>query len=124
MANLNHSNITKVYDAGLHNGVAYIVMEYVDGCLLDEYLSTNPLSCDQKLTLFRDICLAIEYAHELNIIHADLKPENILINTHGEPKVIDFNLTQTLPAPVMRHQILLRRSVEFMLVQNKSQAIA
>lgn len=96
MANLNHSNITKVYDAGLHNGVAYIVMEYVDGCLLDEYLSTNPLSCDQKLTLFRDICLAIEYAHELNVLHADLKPENILINTHGEPKVIDFNLTQNL----------------------------
>nr|WP_248372329.1 serine/threonine-protein kinase [Vibrio cyclitrophicus] len=96
MANLNHSNITKVYDAGLHNGVAYIVMEYVDGCLLDEYLSTNSLSCDQKLTLFRDICLAIEYAHELNVLHADLKPENILINTHGEPKVIDFNLTQNL----------------------------
>ncbi|MEZ9541571.1 serine/threonine-protein kinase [Vibrio sp. 10N.286.48.C11] len=96
MANLNHSNITKVYDAGLHKGVAYIVMEYVDGCLLDEYLSTNSLSYDQKLTLFRDICLAIEYAHELKVLHADLKPENILINAHGEPKVIDFNLTQTL----------------------------
>ncbi|WP_048611490.1 serine/threonine-protein kinase [Vibrio coralliirubri] len=96
MANLSHSNITKVYDAGLHKGFAYIVMEYVDGCLLDEYLSNTPLSFDQKLILFRDICSAIEYAHELKVLHADLKPENVLINSHGIPKIIDFNLTQTL----------------------------
>ncbi|WP_157358927.1 protein kinase domain-containing protein, partial [Vibrio coralliirubri] len=90
-----HSNITKVYDAGLHKEFAYIVMEYVDGCLLDEYLSNTPLSFDQKLILFRDICSAIEYAHELKVLHADLKPENVLINSHGIPKIIDFNLTQT-----------------------------
>ncbi|WP_261902937.1 serine/threonine protein kinase [Vibrio fortis] len=94
LANVSHSNIAKVYDAGTYHGAVYIVMEYVDGMNLHHYLSAYSLSFEQKLVLFRDICLAVDYAHQHQIIHGDLKPENILICHDGTPKIIDFNIAQ------------------------------
>ena len=94
LARLSHSNIAKVYDAGIYQGSVYIVMEFVDGVGLDHYLKTQSLNFDQKLMLFRDICLAIEYAHQNRVLHGDLKPENILVCRDGTPKIIDFNIAQ------------------------------
>ena len=94
LANVSHSNIAKVYDAGIYNGAIYIVMEFVDGLSLRDYLSSHSLSFEQKLMLFRDICLAVEHAHQHHVIHGDLKPENILVCRDGVPKIIDFNIAQ------------------------------
>ncbi|MFA0568606.1 serine/threonine protein kinase [Vibrio gallaecicus] len=94
LANLNHPFIAKVYDAGLYEGLVYIVMEHVEGVALSEYLDTNQPTREDILSLFNDICVAIEHAHSCDIIHADLKPENILVDAQGKPKLIDFNLTQ------------------------------
>jgi serine/threonine-protein kinase len=94
LANVSHSNIAKVYDAGMYNGAVYIVMEFVDGMNLHEYLSSHSLSFEQKLVLFRDICLAVDHAHQHQVIHGDLKPENILVCSDGTPKIIDFNIAQ------------------------------
>ena len=96
LARLNHPNIAKVFDGGVYQGSVYIVMEFIEGTTLSRYLETRPLSDKKKLRLFKSICLAIEHAHQNQILHADIKPENILIDKSFEPKILDFNLTQKL----------------------------
>lgn len=95
LALLNHPCIAKVFDAGEHQGYVYMVMEKIQGQELNEYLTTNTLSIKSKLQLFTKVCDAIEHAHQNQILHGDIKPENVLIDTRGEPKVFDFNITQT-----------------------------
>ncbi|MDN3615686.1 serine/threonine-protein kinase [Vibrio gallaecicus] len=94
LAHLNHPYIAKVFDGGVYEGSVYIVMERVEGQTLCQYLASTPLTQNKKLNLFKDICLAIEHAHQNQILHADLKPENILIDANTSPKILDFNLTQ------------------------------
>ncbi|HHF2878023.1 TPA: serine/threonine-protein kinase [Vibrio diabolicus] len=94
LARLNHPYIAKVFDGGLHQDSVYIVMERVFGQTLDEYLSENKLEKTEKLLLFKQICQAMEHAHQHHVLHADLKPENILIDRSKRPKLLDFNLTQ------------------------------
>ncbi|MGR5320050.1 serine/threonine-protein kinase [Vibrio sp. DNB22_19_1] len=94
LARLNHPYIAKVFDGGLHDDSVYIVMERVFGQTLDAYLNAPPMEEDDKLLLFKQICQAMEHAHQHQVLHADLKPENILIDRNKRPKLIDFNLTQ------------------------------
>ena len=94
LARLNHPYIAKVFDGGLHGGSVYIVMERVFGQTLDSYLLLTPMEKDDKLLLFKQICQAMEHAHQHQVLHADLKPENILIDRNKRPKLLDFNLTQ------------------------------
>ena len=94
LARLNHPYIAKVFDGGLHGDSVYIVMERVFGQTLDTYLLLTPMEDDDKLLLFKQICQAMEHAHQHQVLHADLKPENILIDRNKRPKLLDFNLTQ------------------------------
>ena len=94
LARLNHPYIAKVFDGGLHGDSVYIVMERVFGQTLDSYLLLTPMKENDKLLLFKQICLAMEHAHQHQVLHADLKPENILIDRNKRPKLLDFNLTQ------------------------------
>lgn len=94
LARLNHPCIAKVFDGGRYQECIYIVMEKIHGTTLDVYLKKDRPSKRQKLVLFQNICLAIEHAHQHQVLHADLKPENILIDEQQAPKLIDFNLTQ------------------------------
>lgn len=94
LARLNHPYIAKVFDGGLHNDSVYIVMERVFGQTLNQYLAETELEANEKLRLFKQICQAMEHAHQHHVLHADLKPENILIDHSQQPKLLDFNLTQ------------------------------
>ncbi|MGP8308033.1 serine/threonine-protein kinase [Vibrio sp. YIC-376] len=94
LARLNHPYIAKVFDGGLHDNAVYIVMERVFGQTLNKYLSEVELEANEKLILFKQICQAMEHAHQHHVLHADLKPENILIDQSQRPKLLDFNLTQ------------------------------
>ncbi|BBM66014.1 serine/threonine protein kinase [Vibrio alfacsensis] len=94
LARLNHPYIAKVFDGGVHNDSVYIVMERVFGQTLNTYLNTTPMQDIDKLRLFKQICQAMEHAHQHQVLHADLKPENILIDRNTRPKLLDFNLTQ------------------------------
>lgn len=111
LANVSHSNIAKVYDAGIYNGAVYIVMEFVDGVNLHDYLSSHSLSFEQKLMLFRDICLAVDHAHQHQVIHGDLKPENILVCSDGTPKIIDFNIAQKVQQLNARNREVFNQNV-------------
>ena len=98
LALMDHPNIAKVLDAGTtENGRPFFVMELVKGIPLTDYCDQHRLGLLERLTLFRQICSAVQHAHQKGIIHRDLKPTNILVESHDGtpvPKVIDFGLAK------------------------------
>src|SRR5579863_1831637 len=97
LAALDHSSIVKLLDGGSSaDGLPYLVMEYVEGLPIDQYCDLNKLSIDDRLRLFRQVCAAVQYAHENLVIHRDLKPGNILIAKGGVPRLLDFGIAKLL----------------------------
>ena len=98
LALMDHPNIAKVFDAGVtETGRPYFVMELVRGIRISEYCDLNNLPTDQRLSIFIQVCQAIQHAHQKGIIHRDIKPSNILITLHDGvpvPKVIDFGIAK------------------------------
>ncbi len=94
LALLNHPNIAQVYEAGsTATGRPYFAMEFVAGPPITEHCRKAGLDLPSTLRLFRDVCAAVEHAHQKGVIHRDLKPSNILV-ADGVPKVIDFGLAR------------------------------
>jgi len=93
LAKLNHPNIAKVFDGGIHNESVYIVMEQIEGQSLADYDKTQ-LNKNERLQLVVQLCNALEHSHQQGVVHGDLKPDNILIDNNQQVKLIDFNLTQ------------------------------
>ena len=97
LAALDHSNIVKLLDGGsTEGGLPYLVMEYVEGLPIDKYCDLNKLPIADRLRLFRDVCSAVQYAHQNLVIHRDLKPGNILITKEGLPRLLDFGIAKLL----------------------------
>ena len=98
LALMDHPSIAKVFDAGAtETGRPFFVMELVRGIKITEYCDQNHLSTNERLKLFKEVCQAIQHAHQKGIIHRDIKPSNILVTQHdGEPvpKVIDFGIAK------------------------------
>ena len=96
-ASLSHPNIVNMYDVGQENGTHYIVMEYVDGMTLKEYIrKEGRLTSKEAVRIASQICSALHHAHENNIVHRDIKPQNILINKEGTAKVADFGIARAV----------------------------
>jgi serine/threonine protein kinase len=94
MAALNHPKIVAVYDAGMHEGLAYIVMEYVRGKTMRD-LEGGALTYKQALGYLVDVLEALDYAHAQGVIHRDVKPSNIMTFQDGENvKLMDFGLAR------------------------------
>ena len=100
LARLDHPNIASFFDSGeTPDGRPYFVMELVEGSSVTEYCDQKKLSLPARLTLFLDICSALQHAHQKGIIHRDLKPQNILVSEidgRPVPKVIDFGVAKIL----------------------------
>jgi eukaryotic-like serine/threonine-protein kinase len=100
LAALDHPNIAALHDGGTTDeGLPYIVMEYVPGHHLLHYCEAKHLSVNAKLQIFRQICDAVQYAHQKLIVHRDLKPGNILVTESGVPKLLDFGIAKLLLSP-------------------------
>ena len=96
LVQLNHPSIARLYDADtLADGTPWFAMEYVDGLPLTEYCWRQS-SVQERLQLFRSVCEAVQYAHQLAIIHRDLKPSNILVKPDGTVKLLDFGIAKQL----------------------------
>ncbi len=94
-ASLSHNNIVGIYDVGIEDDVYYIVMEYVEGGSLKEYVSQHgALPWYECVEYAAQICRALEHAHARNIIHRDIKPHNILVSKDGVLKVADFGIAR------------------------------
>lgn len=97
LASLDHPNIARLLDAGTtSDGHPYFVMEFVDGTRIDEYCDAHRLNIVQRVKLFRQVCAAIQFAHQRLVVHRDLKPANILISEEGSPKLLDFGIAKLL----------------------------
>ena len=93
---LKHPNIVELRDFQEQENGLFLVMEYVEGKQLNDYIKkeTGPIPEDDLIPLFIKILEAIEYAHSKKLIHRDIKPANILITKDGEVKVIDFGIVK------------------------------
>ncbi len=109
LALMDHPNIAKVLDGGLtDSGRPYFVMEYVKGVPITDYCDATRLSVENRLSLFVQVCSALQHAHQKGIIHRDLKPSNILVAPYDDkpvPKVIDFGLAKAM------HQSLTEKTL-------------
>jgi len=95
VARLNHPNIVHIHQIGEHDGLRYMVLEFVEGRNLRDYLlRKGPPDLAVTLSIVRQVVLGLQTAHEEGIIHRDIKPENILVTRRVEVKVTDFGLSR------------------------------
>jgi serine/threonine protein kinase len=96
---LSHPNIVNVYDAGEENGMYYMVMEFVEGITLKEYIIEKGfLTAEEAVNIGMQICDGLAHAHKQGIIHRDIKPHNILCTPDGRYKLTDFGIARLVDA--------------------------
>lgn len=93
---LDHPNIVKVYDVSVSDKMQYIVMEYIDGITLKEYLKQRggALTWKETVHFATQILGALEHAHSKGIVHRDVKPQNIMLLANGSIKMMDFGIAR------------------------------
>lgn len=95
IAMLSHPNIVKVYDVSFGDMIQYIVMEYIDGITLKEYIELQGiLDWHEALHLTTQILKALQHAHDKGVVHRDIKPQNIMLLQDGTIKVTDFGIAR------------------------------
>ncbi|MGM0919757.1 MAG: Stk1 family PASTA domain-containing Ser/Thr kinase [Bacillota bacterium] len=112
---LAHPNIVSIFDVGEEDGIYYIVMEYVEGNTLKQYIQQYaPLHPREALNIMEQIVSAIAHAHENHIVHRDIKPHNILIDPHGNVKVTDFGIAMALSSTTITQTNSVLGSVHYL----------
>lgn len=92
---LSHPNIVKIYDVGFSENLQYIIMEYIDGITLKEYIEKEKaLNWKDAVHFMIQILRALQHAHENGIVHRDIKPQNIMMLDDGTIKVMDFGIAK------------------------------
>lgn len=104
LARMVHPGIARMFDAGANpDGRPCLAMEYVPGVPITEYCDLQRLDLPKRIELFRQVCLAVQHAHQNGVIHRDLKPANILVHAaDGAPqaKIIDFGVAKAIGQPL------------------------
>jgi serine/threonine protein kinase/Tol biopolymer transport system component len=96
LASLNHPNIAGIHELAEANGSRFLVLELVEGETLADRIARGPIPVEETLTIAKQICEALEAAHERGIIHRDLKPANVKLTQDGKVKVLDFGLAKAM----------------------------
>ena len=96
IASLNHPNIVQLIDDGFWGERYFMVLEYLEGGNLEEYIQSRHPTLAQILGLLIPIFSALEFIHSKGIVHRDLKPSNILLDKEGRPKLSDFGISAFL----------------------------
>jgi serine/threonine protein kinase/tetratricopeptide (TPR) repeat protein len=116
LAGLDHPNIVRLLDGGsTPEGFPFLVMDYVEGCPIDDYCDRHGLCVDARLQVFSKVCEAVQYAHQKGVVHRDLKPSNILVAADGTPKLLDFGIAKVLnPEPCSKTSLATRTGMQCM----------
>ena len=97
---ITHRNVVRTYDLGEVNGIYYLTMEFVEGTSLKQLIqSRGRLPAPVTLTVGKQLCRALEVAHEQGVIHRDIKPQNIVVEPNGFLKVMDFGIARLANPP-------------------------
>lgn len=112
---LTHPNIVNIFDVGEEEDNLYMVMEYVDGLTLKEYIQQQgPIEVNEAVDIVKQIISAIAHAHDNDIVHRDIKPQNILMNSFGQAKVTDFGIAIALSATSLTQTNSILGSVHYL----------
>lgn len=104
VASLSHPNIVSIYDVGQDKDIHYLVMEFIKGKTLKEIIDDQaPLPLDETVDFVKQICDALEHAHENAIVHRDIKPHNIIVTRGGRVKVTDFGIARAVSTATVTH---------------------
>ena len=115
IANLSDTNIVNILDVGTQEDIDYIVMEYVSGKTLKEFINYNgKLSYTTTIKIALQIAKALDCAHKNNIIHRDIKPQNILLNESGEVKVTDFGIAKSIDSQTITNTTSIIGSAHYL----------
>ncbi|MCX5264993.1 serine/threonine-protein kinase [Streptomyces sp. NBC_00199] len=98
LARLQHPGLVTAYDAGRHDGRAFLVMQLIEGCTLKARIAEGTLSCEDTAALGAGLAQALAHAHEAGVVHRDVKPSNILLDTSGRPYLTDFGISRLVDA--------------------------
>lgn len=98
---ITHRNIIRIYDLGVFEGLRFITMEFVEGQDLASILEERKFTPEETVKILRQVCAALEAAHQEGVIHRDLKPQNIMIESTGRVVVMDFGLARSMEATGM-----------------------
>ena len=112
-ARLVHPYIINIYDVVSEGNNQYIIMEYVDGVTLKEYMQEHKLSLNSVLEIGVRLADALQHAHSHNIIHCDIKPQNILIDKNMNPKIADFGIAKMVTNQTMVYSKSVMGSVHY-----------
>ena len=113
-ASLTHPNIVNIYDTGIEGDIYYIVMEYVKGETLKNYINRKGrLSEQETIKISRQVAEALKHAHSKNIVHRDIKPHNILITEEGIVKVTDFGIARAATSSTINNTSNVIGSVHY-----------
>jgi serine/threonine protein kinase/tetratricopeptide (TPR) repeat protein len=102
---INHPNIAQVHELGEHEGIHFIVMEYIEGKTLRQLARAKKLKLKKLMEIMIQVTDALTKAHKKGIVHRDLKPENIMINEDGLVKVLDFGLAKLIEKTVSEDRL-------------------
>ncbi|MBX2797164.1 MAG: protein kinase [Myxococcales bacterium] len=100
LSRMNHENVVRVYDTGVHRGYPWIAMEMVDGrdleTEIEAWRASDPDDRFERIErILRGICLGLGYVHDHGLVHRDLKPSNVLLTEDGTPKISDFGVVKS-----------------------------
>ena len=104
VARMSHQNIVNIYDYGESDGVAYLVMEYVEGHTLKEIISSaGPLPVGLVIDYGIQLCYGMAQAHDHDIVHKDIKPHNVLVDASHTVRITDFGIAQAMNNLTITH---------------------
>jgi serine/threonine protein kinase len=94
LAQINHTSVTTIYEIQDDQEKSFIVMEFLKGKSLKEYINSVKPSIKEIFRLFREAAIGFSYIHQKNILHRDIKPSNLFVTDEGELKIIDFGIAK------------------------------
>lgn len=125
VTSLSHPNIVNIFDVGEEEGIYYLVMEYVPGQTLKQYIQQHGmLSVQEALDIMEQLTSAMAHAHHFEIVHRDIKPQNILMRDDGVVKVTDFGIATATTATTITHTNSVLGSVHYLSPEQARGGIA